>query len=229
MDYFKIYNNIISKAKSENRKKDKDNYYENHHIIPKSLGGDNSKENLVLLSAREHFIAHKCLVKIYENKDSNSYFKMCIAMNRFMYSKNSNEYKISSRDYETYRKLHALGISNLLSNRCFSEEHKKSISLGLKKYYKENDHPWTGKTHSEKTKEKMSAKQRGKNNPQYGKQRTEIEKEKISKTMKGHKKSKETIEKFKSRKWSEEKKKQISEKLKEYHDRRRREKAKVGY
>lgn len=41
------------------------NYYENHHIIPRSLNGSNSSENLVLLTAREHFICHWLLVKIF--------------------------------------------------------------------------------------------------------------------------------------------------------------------
>ena len=36
MDYQKIYDSIISKAKSLNRKKGDGNYYESHHIIPKS-------------------------------------------------------------------------------------------------------------------------------------------------------------------------------------------------
>lgn len=33
-------------------------YTEKHHIIPKSLGGDNSKTNLVVLTGRQHFICH---------------------------------------------------------------------------------------------------------------------------------------------------------------------------
>lgn len=68
MDYQRIYNQIINKSNLENRKKLKrDNknytYYEYHHIIPKCLGGLNNNENLVLLTAREHFICHKLLVE----------------------------------------------------------------------------------------------------------------------------------------------------------------------
>lgn len=33
-------------------------YSEKHHIIPKSLGGNNKKENLVSLTAREHFVTN---------------------------------------------------------------------------------------------------------------------------------------------------------------------------
>jgi len=39
-------------------------YTEKHHIIPKSCGGDNSKENLVVLTAKEHFICHLLLTKM---------------------------------------------------------------------------------------------------------------------------------------------------------------------
>ena len=41
-------------------------YYEKHHIQPKSLGGSNKKENLVRLTAREHFI---CIDNAPEEKE----------------------------------------------------------------------------------------------------------------------------------------------------------------
>lgn len=48
MDYICIYESLINKARDEFRVKSKDVLYEKHHIIPKSIGGNNSKENLVL-------------------------------------------------------------------------------------------------------------------------------------------------------------------------------------
>ena len=47
------------------KRKEFNGYSEIHHIIPKSLGGKDSKDNLVKLSAKEHFIAHRLLAKIY--------------------------------------------------------------------------------------------------------------------------------------------------------------------
>jgi ssDNA-binding Zn-finger/Zn-ribbon topoisomerase 1 len=38
-------------------------YSENHHIIPRSLGGKDTPDNLVSLTPREHFIAHFLLYK----------------------------------------------------------------------------------------------------------------------------------------------------------------------
>lgn len=57
------YFNICDKAKGENRTKNKNIYYEKHHILPRSLGGTNDKENLVLLTSREHFLCHWLLTK----------------------------------------------------------------------------------------------------------------------------------------------------------------------
>jgi len=38
--------------------------YERHHIIPRSLGGTDSPDNIVRLTAREHIIAHWALTKM---------------------------------------------------------------------------------------------------------------------------------------------------------------------
>lgn len=66
MDWNKIYRNLISQAIIENRIKNTKIYYEKHHIIPKHMGGDNSKNNLVLLTFREHVLAHYLLWRIYK-------------------------------------------------------------------------------------------------------------------------------------------------------------------
>ena len=51
---------------------------EEHHIIPRCLGGSDDKSNLVKLTAKEHFICHLLLTKIYK-KGSLEYYKMCHA------------------------------------------------------------------------------------------------------------------------------------------------------
>lgn len=61
MNYLKHYNNLISRAKSRKL----NCYIERHHIIPKCMGGVDDDFNLVYLTAREHFIAHLLLLKIY--------------------------------------------------------------------------------------------------------------------------------------------------------------------
>lgn len=61
MNYQKIYNQIIERAKNRKLK----GYKERHHIIPKCIGGSNKKDNIVELTAREHFVCHHLLTKIY--------------------------------------------------------------------------------------------------------------------------------------------------------------------
>lgn len=79
MDYQKVYNNIINNRKQ----KAFNGYTEKHHIIPKSLGGKDNKANLVELSAREHFICHLLLTKMYK-EGTIQWIKMCKAfMNMF--------------------------------------------------------------------------------------------------------------------------------------------------
>lgn len=71
MNYKRIYDQII-----DNRKQNSyDGYTENHHIIPRSLGGNDDVDNIVSLSAREHFICHYLLAKMYP-KESFEWYKM---------------------------------------------------------------------------------------------------------------------------------------------------------
>jgi hypothetical protein len=65
MNYQRIYDQIIDRAQAEDRKKSGKTYYENHHIVPKCLGGSNEKNNLVLLTGREHFLAHWTLTRVH--------------------------------------------------------------------------------------------------------------------------------------------------------------------
>ena len=53
---FKSYNELIEFAKSQNREKGKDVYFEEHNIIPLSMGGTNDKNNLILLTLYEHLL-----------------------------------------------------------------------------------------------------------------------------------------------------------------------------
>jgi hypothetical protein len=73
MNYKRLYNEII-----ENRKQNPiKGYTEKHHIIPRSLNGTDEKENLVNLTAREHFICHYLLTKMYDKRTNNHYKLVC--------------------------------------------------------------------------------------------------------------------------------------------------------
>ena len=94
----------------ENRKTNplpKDVYSEKHHIIPKCMGGNNDKENLIKISGREHFILHWLLTKMV---DGHYRYKMLEAFSIFSNNKNRN-IRFTSRQIESMRKANAAASS----------------------------------------------------------------------------------------------------------------------
>jgi hypothetical protein len=59
--YHKKYFQIINRA--QHRILDPNTKYETHHIVPRSLGGNDSSDNLVKLTLKEHWVCHRLLVK----------------------------------------------------------------------------------------------------------------------------------------------------------------------
>lgn len=109
--YNKWYYQIVNRAKSENRKKYEGVYYESHHILPKSLGGSNKKYNLVLLTAREHFVCHWLLCKMTTGQDM---YKMKRALSWLAgKSKLHKGRGLTSKQYEIARKYTSEVMSNL--------------------------------------------------------------------------------------------------------------------
>lgn len=98
MNYEKIYNSLVEYRKLI----PPHGYCENHHILPKSLGGSDSPENLVKLTAREHFIAHLLLAKIH--KYGPAHFKMVKAIKMMLSSSPTHERYTPARTYEFIRK-----------------------------------------------------------------------------------------------------------------------------
>lgn len=121
MNYKKIYNQII-----ENRKQNKfEGYTENHHIIPRSLGGSNKSDNLVSLSAREHFLCHFLLAKMYPKETFNWYKMNHAFMIMRCDSLIRNKRYFNSRLYEALKK-------NFSSVMSFSQKGEKNSQYGTK-------------------------------------------------------------------------------------------------
>jgi hypothetical protein len=116
--YTEWYQKLITKRQSL----EVNGYGELHHIIPKSLGGSNAKSNLVRLTAREHFVAHRLLVRM---TSGNAKRKMCFALMR---TTSSKTHIPNSRTLELVRELYA----NQLRGVPRSEETKRKISEKLK-------------------------------------------------------------------------------------------------
>ena len=99
--YTKWYFNIVEKAKKRNQW---DGYVEKHHILPKCMGGSNKKENIVSLSAREHFICHWLLSKMATDKKHQ--YQLWNAFSCMLYRKNPHQerVKVSGRTFENIKK-----------------------------------------------------------------------------------------------------------------------------
>lgn len=102
--YTRWYYHIISIAKQNPA-----TVFEKHHIIPKSLGGDNDSSNIVKLSFKQHFICHKLLTKML--LEPNDRRKMVYALH--MMSVKSKNHCRTSKSYEYTRQLRRLlGVSD---------------------------------------------------------------------------------------------------------------------
>lgn len=147
--YEEYINRILS---SRENIKDIENYQEKHHIKPKCLGGNDSKDNLIFLYAQEHYCAHKILAK--ENPTIKglqlAWWNMCQA------KKEGRIYKISKEEYSNAREkagkimsdyMHENrgGANNPNFGKHFSEEHKRKMSDARK-----------GIQYSEATKKRIS-------------------------------------------------------------------------
>ena len=114
------YNNLINYYKNNPISKS-DCYCETHHIIPKSCGGIDKKENLVNLPADIHYKVHCYLPFIYKNQGKLvEYHKMLFAWKRMLNAEderlilynideNSKQYKILKEEFAktvgTYTKI----------------------------------------------------------------------------------------------------------------------------
>lgn len=145
--YYTIYFNIVNAAKY---RKNVNCYTEKHHIIPKSLGGKNNKENLVLLTAREHYVAHRLLIKMYSGEEKikmqHAFWKL---NTRY---ENEKIISINSRTFEKSRKSQAEIMKNKMSGRIVSEKTKEAARKTCKSRTGEK-HPLYGKERPKHVKE----------------------------------------------------------------------------
>ena len=167
--YTTWYHNIIANA---SKRINQSGYFEKHHIIPKSLGGSNDPNNLVYLTAKEHFVCHRLLVKMTTGKAKRS---MAYAAWQMTLLDKRCRYKPSSRTYAILKKQ----LSESSKGIPMSEEHKAKMRkpktaehrAKLGQYKRTEEHrdaisksrkAQTGlQKRSEETKSKMSNWQKG--------------------------------------------------------------------
>lgn len=113
MDYQKVYDQLVQR----NHIFFKGEYFETHHKVPKCMGGTDDANNLVNLTAREHYIAHLLLVKITEqNGDKTAHGKMLYAFNCMKWGrcKGKRSFKFNSRLYQKVKHQYSELRSNLM-------------------------------------------------------------------------------------------------------------------
>ena len=181
--YTNIYNKIINRAKLQQRVKSSETYYESHHILPKSLGGDNAIENKVLLTFKEHYICHRLLPKMVETKQHKT--KMNYAL--YMMNKASG---LQDRSLSHHQKMICLEANR---KACRNRNHKPNLgnrhSEETKQLLREKS---TGKKHSEESIQKIKEnnirtnESRGKKTSAAltGKKKSEEHRRKISEAIK---------------------------------------------
>ena len=159
MDYYKIYNQLIERAK---KRKSVDGYTEIHHIIPRSEGGTDNSDNLVELTGREHFIAHKLLWM------ENPTFSRCAA---FMMMSNNRGISWGST-YELGRKQFNESLEHPLRNPKVREKQLEAVGKPKSKNHRNKiSEALKGKPKSQEMIEKMKANlpnRKGSNNPNKG-------------------------------------------------------------
>lgn len=174
--YTQWYNSIIEAAKTRCI----NGYVEKHHIVPKSMGGPNSKDNIVALTAREHFLCHWLLTKMV---DSPEYIrKMNHALGKFVQNGQGQDRILSARQFEVAR----LATSKARTGMKHTEESKQKMSDGQK-----NRTAWnkglTGIKHSAESNLKRSQTLKGKSfEDRVGEAKALDIKRKISDSKKGH-------------------------------------------
>jgi len=143
MDYKKHYTHLIESR--INRTPINGEYYEAHHIVPKCWGGTNKKQNLILLTAREHYIAHWLLYRMRPHSQSSAFafWKMTFPGTKFV----ERDYKISSRAYAEAKNAMSNAQRNRMIGYKFDKKHLVKWSKN-KNNSKQIIHTQTGETYT---------------------------------------------------------------------------------
>lgn len=177
MNYQKHYDALIDRA----RTRQLDGYAERHHIIPKCLGGSNDKDNLVRLTAEEHYVAHQLLVKLHPGNGKLVFAAASMARSGDMHVRSNKLYgwlkrrrseevskALTGMKRGSFSDAHKQKLSLAKKGGTLSDEHKAKIRESMKKAASSEDHRkrvsefHSVRKRSEETKAKISAALKGK-------------------------------------------------------------------
>jgi hypothetical protein len=123
--YYKIYHLLCERAKSRQLI----GYTEKHHIIPRSFGGTNSEDNIAILTAREHYIAHLCLHRCTIGK-----FKKKMGYALYVFKRQTPIQKRQNIHFNSvlYARLKEEMFSDKTHVRRWTQEEKQKMSIARK-------------------------------------------------------------------------------------------------
>lgn len=118
--YYRIVNRALVRTLS------KGTYTEKHHIIPRSLSGPDTKDNLVVLTAREHYLCHLLLTKMTTGSARRSMWHAVwkVINQKRVYQK---RHRVTARMYEVIRTANAKALSE--ANTGISKPHLKGRDI----------------------------------------------------------------------------------------------------
>ena len=204
MDKYTLwYNQIVERA----RFRITEDYTETHHILPRSLGGSDDIDNVVELTAREHFICHWLLVKMTTGE---AHYKMLNALRmmraekpgqkRYQTAITSRVYESIKQEYSRLQSERIRGENNPMWGKTHTEEARQAISeknTGKKlteEQIARQVAAQTGRKRAPFTEEwraKMAEKKKGENNPRFGVELSEATRQKIGDRIRGRRQTDE--------------------------------------
>ena len=201
--YKQWYTNITERAKHRLLNA----YTESHHIVPRSLGGGDEPNNLVNLTAREHFVCHWLLVKMTTGKEHHQMLNALRMMRAEKQGQQRYNTKITARVYESIKQEYAelqskqfTGTGNGMFGKHHTQEAKDKIrqkNLGKKltpEQIEKLKKATTGKKKPPITEEhraKLSVAKQGENNNMWGKTQSDDTRKKIGDKLRGRKQTEE--------------------------------------
>lgn len=130
MNYKKIYYDMIESRRNIIIKNNI--YTEQHHILPKCLGGSNLSDNMIRLSYKDHYMAHLLLYKMANNLNEKYRLSAALAMlcksNNGLRNTSSRRYESSMRRYKDASIEYLKSPESLEMRRASSTKRVKTIT-----------------------------------------------------------------------------------------------------
>jgi hypothetical protein len=139
MDYGRIYGEFIADRKA--REGGLTGYVERHHIVPRALGGSDDPENIVRLTAGDHFFAHLLLAK---HLGGSMWYALNAMVEGLAIGGRAADHSYATRARRHYE----------VAKRMFAVEHSRR----MKGVFKGAAHPMYGKPCSPVALEKLKAR-----------------------------------------------------------------------